>query len=146
MAVNQDQDICELGAYLADIPMQTDTVPRRWWQSINIMLEKVAGLNQVDKICIIHLFNADFNANNKWLGQAIMTQAKSKQLLADKQYGSQKQQLAIVQCLNKCLCYDLICGTQISAALCSNDTQSCYNQIILLIAALCMCQFGAGSF
>jgi len=28
------------------------------------------------------------------------------------------------------------------AALCSNNTKSCYNRIILLIAALVMCQLG----
>jgi len=47
------------------------------------LLEKVVGLNQMDKLCIIHLFEADFNANNKWFGQAIMTQAEAQQLLAN---------------------------------------------------------------
>jgi len=97
----------------------------------------------MDKLCIIHLFEADFNANNKWIGWAIMTHVESQQLLADEQYGSQKQRSAIVQCLNKCLWYDLICCTQTSAALCSNDAKSCYDRIVLLIAALCMCWLGA---
>jgi len=47
------------------------------------MLEKVVGLNQVDKLHIIPLFEADFNANNKWLGRVIMKEAESKQLLAN---------------------------------------------------------------
>jgi len=29
------------------------------------------------------------------------------------------------------------------AALCSNDTKSCYDRIVLIIAALCLCQLGA---
>jgi len=73
----------ELGAYLLVIPLKTGTTPRQWCQSINIILEKVAGLYQVDKLCIIHLFEADFNANNKWFGWAIMTQAEAQQLLAN---------------------------------------------------------------
>jgi len=138
MTTNQDPELQELSVYLADISLQTGVTPRRWWQSIKIMLEKVAGLNQVDKLHIIHLFEADFNANNKWLGQVIMTL-----LLAEEQHGSCKQQSAIVQCLYKFFWYDLIFSTRILVALCLNDIKSCYDQIILLIAALCTCWFGA---
>jgi len=58
--------------YLADIPLKTGVTPRRWQQSINVMLEKVAGLNQVDKLHIIHLFKPTING---WLGQAIKRQS-----------------------------------------------------------------------
>jgi len=74
-----------------------------------------------------------------------MSQAKAQHLLADEQYGSHKGCSAIVQCLNKCLWYDLICSTRTAAALCSNDAKSCYNHIVLLIAALCMCRLGASN-
>jgi len=63
-------------------------------------------------------------------------------LLADKQYGSQKFKSAIHQCLNKCLLYDLIRFRRQPAALCSNDTKSCYDRFTLLAAALCLCRLG----
>jgi len=71
-----------------------------------------------------------------------MSQAEALHLLADEQYGSHKGHSAIVQCLNKCLWYDLILSTRTAVALCSNDAKS-YDHIVLLIMALCMCHLGA---
>jgi len=48
-----------------------------------------------------------------------------------------------MQCLNKWLWYDLIRSTGIYTTLCSNDARSCYDHIVHLIAALCMCCLGA---
>jgi len=42
------------------------------------MIEKTTGDFNVEKLCIILLFEADFNANNKWIGRAVMYQAKQK--------------------------------------------------------------------
>ena len=60
-------------------------------------------------------------------------------LLAPEQYGSQKHKATITQCpSNKWLFYD----NQQPVALCSNDAESCYNQIVLIIAALSLCRLG----
>jgi len=85
------------------------------------MLEKSPGNFNVEKLCIILLFEADFNSNNKWLGRAVMLSVEQCGLLAPKQYGSQKQKSAVTQCLNKLLFYDIICFHKQPAALCSND-------------------------
>ncbi len=89
------------------------------------------------------LFEADFNANNKWLGRAIMFNAETLDLLVDEQYGSCRQKAAVLQCLNKGLFYDLLRQWKKPAALCSNDAKSCYDHITLLAAALCLCRLGA---
>jgi len=81
----------------------------------------------------------DFNANNKWIGCAVMYQAEQEQILANKQFGSRKFKAAIFQCLNKQLLYDLARYRCTAMALCSNNAKSCYNQITLLAAALCLC-------
>jgi len=39
--------------------------------------------------------------------------------------------------------YDIIWFCCQLAALCSNDAKSCYDWIVLIIAALCLCQLGA---
>jgi len=88
------------------------------------------------------LFEADFNANNKWIGHAAMFQAKQANMLAKEQYGSIKHKLAIHQCLNKNLFYDLVWFKRQPAALCSNNAQSCYDRITLLATTLCLMQFG----
>jgi len=72
-----------------------------------------------------------------------MVNAECHQALAAEQYGSRKGKAAGIQCLNKRLYYDYIRGMQIPAALCSNDAKSCYDRIVLIIVALCLCQLGA---
>ncbi len=108
-------------------------------------LEKSPGNFNVEKLRIILLFEADFNANNKWLGQAVMLNAEQYNMMAPEQYGSRKQKSAIAQCLNKLLFYDYIRFRRQSTALCSNDAKSCYDRIVLLIAALCLCRLGAST-
>jgi len=60
--------------------------------------------------------------------------------MAREQYSSQKEKLAATQYLNKRL---LFCCQHIPMALCSNDAKSCYDQIVLIVAALCLCRLGA---
>jgi len=74
-----------------------------------------------------------------------MFNAEQYNLLAPEQYGSRKQKSAVVQCPNKLLFYDFIHFHKQPAALCSNDTKSCYDHIILLIMALCLCRLGAST-
>jgi len=63
--------------------------------------------------------------------------------MAPEQYGSQKEKSMAIQCLNKCLLYDYVRYTHIPLAVCSNDAKSCYNRIVLIIAALSLCRLGA---
>jgi len=83
------------------------------------------------------LFEANFNHNNKWLDQVTMYTAEKQQLLAQEQYGSRKHKAARTQCLNKRLFYNLHQFSRQPAA------KSCYNWIVLIIAALSLWQFGA---
>jgi len=108
-----------------------------------VMLEKLARNNNIEKLHIIMLFKADFNNNNKWLGRVTMKLAEEYNLLAPEQYGSHKHKAAITQCLNKRLFYDYHWFTCQPAALCLNDTKSCYDQIVLIIVALSLCRLGA---
>jgi len=107
------------------------------------MLEKTVRDCNVEKLRIILLFKADFNANNKWISCVVMYQAESAHLLADEQFGSCKFKSAIHQCLNKHLFYDLVRFQRQPVALCSNNAKSCYNCITLLAATLCLCWLGS---
>jgi len=103
------------------------------------MLEKQAGNMNVEKLHIILLFKGDFNQNNKWLGQAVMFNTEKFLQMAPEQYSSQNEKSAGIQCLNKQLLYDYACYTHHPLALCSNDAKSCYDHIVLIMAALCLC-------
>jgi len=72
------------------------------------MIKKTVGNFNIEKLCIILLFKADFNVNNKWISRAVMYQAEQAGLLVEEQFGSHKFKLAIHQCLNKQLFYDVV--------------------------------------
>jgi len=129
-------------ATMTDLPMKTGYSPQQWRQGVNIMLEKTPGNFNVEKLRIILLFEVDFNANNKWMGRAVMLMAETLNLLADEQYSSCKHKAAVLQCFNKALFYNLMWQWKQPVALCSNDAKSCYNQITLLAAALSLCRLG----
>jgi len=101
-------EILVVNSTMADIPLQTGFSYNRWWQGLNIMLEKTAGDFNVEKLHIILLFETNFNVINKWIRWAIMFWAKDAHLLAEEQFGSRKYKLAIHQCLNKQLFYNLV--------------------------------------
>jgi len=132
-------EILVINAAMADTPLCTGFLYDQWKKGLNIMIEKTIGDFNVEKLHIILLFEVDFNSNNKWIRRAVMFQAEDVRLLADKQFGSQKFKSAFHQCLNKQLFYDLVHFMRKLAALCSNDAKSCYDQITLLAAALCLC-------
>jgi len=96
MAGTFNPNIVLFNATMADIPLKTGYSPSRWRQGLNVMLEKTPGNFNVEKLRIILLFEADFNANNKWLGRVAMYMAESLDLLADEQYGSRKQKAAVL--------------------------------------------------
>ncbi len=102
---------------------------------------KIPGNFNVEKLRIILLFEANFNASNKWLGRAIMLNTETLDLLADEQYRSNRQNAVVLQCLNKGLFYNLLRQWKRPAAL--FEAKSCYNQITLLATALCLCRLSA---
>jgi len=88
MARTFNPNIVLFNTTIADLPLKTGYSQCRWQEGLNVMLEKTSGNFNVEKLQIILLFEADFNSNNKLLGQAVMLMAKSLDLLEDEQYGS----------------------------------------------------------
>jgi len=124
---------------LLTIPLKTGYSYHHWWKKgINMMLEKSPGNFQVDKLCIILLFEADFNQLNKHIGQEMMHHVEQHRLVAREQYGSWHRCSSITQSLNKHLTFDQIRQLKQAATVCSNDTKSCYDRIIHWIAAQSM--------
>jgi len=97
-----------LHTMLTDILLWMGFSYQQWKKGINVMLEKIAGNCEATKLCIILLFEADFNQLNKFIRKEMMHQAEENSLLVGKQYGSQHGKSAIMQSLNKCLAFDLI--------------------------------------
>jgi len=111
-------------------------------KGLNVMIENMTGDFYCKKIVSHTSIRGRFQCHNKWISHAVMYKVEQEHLLAEEPSGSCKYKSAIYQCLNNQLFYDLICFKQQPAALCSNDTKSCYNRITLLATTLCLCHLG----
>jgi len=68
----------KINAILANERITSGTHPNRWRKTLNVMLEMLAGNDNIKNLRIIMLFEMDFNHNNKWLGQATMKIAEEQ--------------------------------------------------------------------
>jgi hypothetical protein len=99
---------------------------------------KKPGNTNLEMMKEIVLLGADANMTFKRFGRDIMRHAESHSLIAPEQYGSQKSLSAIEHCLNKRLSFNILRQTRTPGALCSNDAKGCYDQIVHLVASLCL--------
>jgi len=135
--------INELHTLLMGIPLCMGFLYKWWKEGINVMLEKIARNCEVSKLCIILLFEADFNQLNKFIGKEMMYQSEENDLVAGEQYGSRHRKSTITQSLNRRLAFDLIRQFKRAAIVCSNNAKSCYNQIVHCLAINSMYRCGA---
>jgi len=61
-------EILVVNMTLANLPLRTGFTYDWWKKGVNVMIEKTCGNFNMEKLQIILLFEADFNANNKWIG------------------------------------------------------------------------------
>jgi hypothetical protein len=101
---------------------------------------KKAGVNLVDKLRTIVLFQGDLNYLKKYIGRHMMKDGEAHEQLAWEQYGSREGNSTIEQALNKVLSFDLIRQAQMDAYMCSNGAKSCYDRIVHSIASILMQQ------
>jgi hypothetical protein len=97
----------------------------------------------VELMRTIQLMVASFNMNNKHTGRTVMTRAEQLRLIPPKQSGSRKKKRSILTLLNTILTMDMSRLRQLPMAICSNDAKSCYDRIVLWIAALYLRRMGA---
>jgi exonuclease III len=107
----------------------------RWTEVVNAMIYKKPGNFQLEKLRVIHLFEADYN----WLigvifGRRAMYAAVENHSIHDTQWGSipgrQAQDCAMMKELN----YTMSHLTRTPLALFENDAKSCYDRIVMRLA------------
>jgi len=103
---------------------------KRWLSGLSVMLEKVAGVNLVDKLRAILLMEADFNfANALYFGKRTMEMAKKSDIITNDTFGSKQDSCPIEVPMCRMLFFDLVRQTRRNASLGSFDAQSCYDRI-----------------
>jgi hypothetical protein len=113
-----------------------------WLLGTDIMIEKKAGVYDMDKLRTILLFHPEFNFGNKAIGRSMMGQAERLDLMPEAQYGSRHGKSASIQVLNKVLLFELSRVQYVPLGYCSTDAKSCYDRIVHSFAALAMRRLG----
>ena len=147
-----------LGIYKALLPLDNITsdmcttlnvvtrlglIPSRWCRTISVMIEKDAGNPNINRLRIIHLFEADYTLFLKiiWASRLVKRGEEANQF-GEAQQGSRQNRAANDAVLLKRLTYDLSRILRSNLGTFDNDAKSCYDRIINSIAMLAAKRLG----
>ena len=132
----------KLHTIMANIPVLTGYIPKRWTQCVDSMLPKKKDEWRPAKLRLTALLMPDFNHNNKILGRRAMRNAEEDGTMAEEQYGSRKHHSAPKHALNKRLVMDILRAQRRPAVVCANDAKACYDRILHFAAYISLRKAG----
>jgi hypothetical protein len=107
------------------------------------MIEKDPGNLQIERLHVIHLFEANYNLSLKLLwGKQLVYQGKDNNCFGKQQHGSQPLHQAINPVHLKTLTYDLTKILHMSLIMFDNDATGCFNCIIVSLAMIAALRLG----
>jgi hypothetical protein len=103
----------------------------RWGNISTCMIEKVIGVPRIDKLRVIHLFEADFNMLLKlmWARKSVWNMHDRKRI-NEGQAGSRPEKRAIDVVIQKEMKYLYATTTRTVLGTIDNDAKSCYDRMI----------------
>ena len=115
----------------------------RWKHVTTCMIEKLPGVPRINKLCVIHLYKADYNAILKLAWQrGVVWRAHQSGTLNAAQAGSCPHHTSIEVVMSKGQKYLNSSLTRQSMATMDNDARSCYDRVVALLALLISHHFG----
>jgi hypothetical protein len=138
IAGSGDQQIAEFDATMANIPYASGYSPEVWINMVDVLIPKKTTSPAIEKLCIIVLFHALFNMNNKRLGRKMVANAERLNQIPWEADGSHKCHCSIQCAANKVFTTDIARQEHRSMALCSNAVKNCYDCILHAIATFRM--------
>ena len=110
---------------------------KRWSNAVNVMIEKDPGRPRINRLRIIHLFEADYNLFLKLIwGSRLVRRAVLLDLLNDGQHGSVPGRTPMDPIMLNQLTTDLCRLLKTNYARFDNDASACYDRIIVALAML----------
>lgn len=115
----------------------------RWSKATNILIEKDPGTPNINRLRIIHLFEADFNFFLKlqW-GHRLVRHADKFNLLNNGQHGSRPGHTTMDPIMLIQLTTDLSRLLKANRARFDNDASACYDRIIVALGMLAARRLG----
>ena len=143
IACEMSESASQVCVGIMNLPFMCGISNSRWENSIHFMIRKVPGNNNIDKLRIIQLIEADFNAYQKIkIGKQLMAHAENNKWLPHGMYGGRKGHTVHDPILIQQLIF-YINRQQRNRMLCINmDAQKCYDHIYPNIATIAMRRIG----
>ena len=109
----------------------------RWLTIHNAMLEKSIGNDYIEKLRVIHIFEADFNLilGILW-AKRMMSNASNHKAISKYQWGGIKGRQSIEPVLMKVLSFEIAALTRTSLVEIDKDAASCYDRIVMTVSNL----------
>jgi hypothetical protein len=128
-------NLAEIHAAIASIPLETGFFPERWRHAVDIMLEKVPGIARSNKLQIIQLLEADLNQVLRAAFARNVTKSAQnhKGVISEHQYG-RSYRTCISLILNKLLTIQILIQKRTNGFFFDNDAKGCYDRIISSIS------------
>ena len=123
--------ILDIHRHMMVIPFQYGYVPKRWAQTVQIMLEKDKGTPWTHRLRIIELFDSQLNAGMQiFFGKQMVYKALEMGQIHQSAYGSVPQRTAQDAIVEKIISLDLMRVLKLSGAIFDCDAKGCYDRII----------------
>jgi hypothetical protein len=130
-AVTKDPTLAQLHSRMMSLPFIHGFDPDRWTRVTDIMLEKESGNAQCNRLCILALFENNFNqAKHIIIGRRLMHHLEDFDMLSPMQDGSRPGRQCISAVLKKVLAHDYVRLTATTAAFIENDAIGCYDPLV----------------
>jgi hypothetical protein len=136
-AIVQNPVLLECMTKFLSIAIERGISIRRWQHAINIMLEKEAGRPTINRLRIIHLFEADFNFFLKIMwGSRLVHRANDYGMINTGQYGSVPGKMAMELVMLNQISNDICRTNKINLIRFENDARACYDRILVHLGML----------
>jgi len=139
LKATRDLNFVDLYVKAINLPLKYGFVPSRWCNSVTVMIEKDPGSPRIERLRIIHLFEADYNFCLKLLwGCRMVYQGVKHGCFGHQQYGSRPRHQAIDTVHRKALTFDLSRILRTNLGLLDNDALGCFNRIVVSLGMIAL--------
>ena len=128
-AAIQDELILEVLALQLTVVARSGIPPKNWSVGLQVMLEKIAGVCLVEKLCAIQLYKADFNCYNQFIFGKNAMQSLTDSSYIPEELFSQKGSTAEDTKFGKTLMADLLRQACHPMVVTSADAAYCYDRV-----------------
>ena len=118
--------------------VENNVMLKRWMKVVPVILCKIPGNYNVEKLRVIQLIEADINFYFKLLrGKKLVRNMIKNNLFLPEQFGDCPGTLRMSMTLIKVPSFDLIRLLRASATIFNNDAKACYARVLPFLAVLC---------